>query len=62
MQKQILTFLMELILMATGFAGDEGGRVYGGLPFFLEFDAFQSVSWAQPRTKEPLQRKETQTR
>ena len=34
----------------------------GGLPFFLEFDTSQSVNWAQPRTKEPLQRKETQTK
>ena len=36
--------------------------VYADLPFFLEFGTSQSVPWAQPRTNEPLQRKETQTK
>ena len=36
--------------------------IYGGLPFFLEFDTSQSAPCTQPRVNEPLELKKTQTK
>ena len=54
----------HLVLVLAGMMYGMHGMVLwgGGLPFFLEFGTSQSVPWAQPRTNEPLQRKETQTK